>query len=196
MAPVLQCPDCGYKHPLDALGDSQAFRCEGCGRMLKVPAQLLPPPVEQPPPAHFPPRRVAPAMRAPKRYATALPRVLRVVIWVVAVPLAFALVFGVARAMGMLSQRQLEDTFLETGWNRFWPVVRLLPFWALLTTLFVHYGNIGIARWRATAGQRAAGGGTRPSRRGRPINGRGARAAAPLRTKAPEEAPTRTSRVS
>ena len=37
MAPVLQCPDCGTKHPIDVASDAAAFRCSGCGRTLKVP---------------------------------------------------------------------------------------------------------------------------------------------------------------
>jgi hypothetical protein len=167
--------------------------------MLKVPVQLLPQHDEQPPPPpHFPPRRISPPIRSRRSYATALARPVRILIWVVAVPLAFALVFGFARVFGFLSQRQLEDTFLETGWNRFGPIVRLLPIWALLTTLMVHYGNIGIARWRATARQRGTTAGRSTRRRGTfsARGGRAARAAAPLRTSPPEEAPTRTSRVS
>src|SRR5438445_675141 len=38
MAPVLQCPDCGTKHPLSAVpADTSTFPCRGCGRTLKVP---------------------------------------------------------------------------------------------------------------------------------------------------------------
>ena len=40
MAPVLQCPDCGTKHPIDVASDAAAFRCSGCGRTLKVPEQF------------------------------------------------------------------------------------------------------------------------------------------------------------
>lgn len=39
MAPVLLCPECGAKHPLEGAGGS-AFPCSGCGRMLKVPQQV------------------------------------------------------------------------------------------------------------------------------------------------------------
>src|SRR6476646_4393781 len=39
MAPVLLCPECGAKHPLDAVGGS-AFPCKGCGRTVKVPQQV------------------------------------------------------------------------------------------------------------------------------------------------------------
>jgi hypothetical protein len=37
MAPVLQCPDCGEKHPLAQVPTHGAFPCRGCGRVLKVP---------------------------------------------------------------------------------------------------------------------------------------------------------------
>jgi hypothetical protein len=41
MAPVLQCPDCGSKHPLASVPDAGTFPCRGCGRLLKVP-ELVP----------------------------------------------------------------------------------------------------------------------------------------------------------
>jgi hypothetical protein len=37
---ALQCPDCGHREMLDALGDVDTFSCGGCGRALKVPAQF------------------------------------------------------------------------------------------------------------------------------------------------------------
>ncbi len=39
-AQLLQCPDCGHRHDIASLGDVQTFRCEQCGRALKVPAQF------------------------------------------------------------------------------------------------------------------------------------------------------------
>ena len=38
-AQLLQCPDCGHRHDLATLGDVHTFRCDKCGRALKVPAQ-------------------------------------------------------------------------------------------------------------------------------------------------------------
>jgi hypothetical protein len=195
MAPVLQCPDCGSKHPLDAVKETPAFRCKGCGRMLKVPEQLLPATPDAPPPPHFPPRRVAPAMKARGPSGNELPRFVRIIIWLVAVPLAFVLVFGFTRALGFLSQRQLEDSFLLSGWSRFWPIVRVLPFWALITALLVHFGNLGILRWQQNAAQKRNNPLNKPRSR-RPINGRPRRGGALPRTSATSEAPTRTSRVS
>jgi hypothetical protein len=197
VAPVLQCPDCGQKHPLDAVSNTPAFRCKGCGRMLKLPSELLPSAPDEPAaaPTVFPPRRVPPAMRGSRRLrGDELPRVARVAIWFVAVPLSFVLVFGTTRAFGFLSQRQLEDTFLLSGWDRFWPILRVLPFWALITALVVHFGNIGVVQWQRARQRRK----TQPkvSRSRRPINGRPPRGSAVPRTSATGETPTRKSRVS
>lgn len=40
MPAALQCPDCGHQEMLDDLGGVATFRCGGCGRALKVPAQF------------------------------------------------------------------------------------------------------------------------------------------------------------
>jgi hypothetical protein len=42
MAKALQCPACRSSHPLSDLPDASTFRCSGCGRALKVPAQVRP----------------------------------------------------------------------------------------------------------------------------------------------------------
>jgi hypothetical protein len=168
--------------------------------MLKVPPQLLPSAPEQPPPPHFPPRRVAPSpMRRAGPRGTELPRIARFGIWIVAVPLGFLIVFEGARLFGLLTQRQVENVFLLPGWNRFWPVARLLPIWALVTTLIVHFGNIGIEYWRAQRQARPGGGrGGMP----KPKRGRNSTLTAPPsgvvppRNSPDAEAPTRTSRVS
>jgi len=38
MGVALQCPECGFKHRLDAVGDRSVFPCAQCARELKVPA--------------------------------------------------------------------------------------------------------------------------------------------------------------
>ncbi len=40
MARALQCPDCGWREPLDNIAGVAEFRCGGCGRALKVPPSL------------------------------------------------------------------------------------------------------------------------------------------------------------
>jgi hypothetical protein len=75
-----------------------------------------------------------------------------------------------------------------------------LPIWALVTTLIVHFGNIGIEYWRAQRQARPGGGrgrGGLPKRgRGTTLTGPAATAGVPPRTSPDAEAPTRTSRVS
>jgi hypothetical protein len=178
MAPVLQCPDCGTKHPLAAVPDAGTFPCTGCGRVLKVPAVVprtahsseapvepaAPPPSPVPEPAVAP----APATRAMPRAKRSVappgpvptpvlgptpsfapvPLWMRFGLWVVALPLSFFIMFLVARATGLFTSSQLSDVFLATGAGRFWPVIRILPFVALLTAVLVHGGVYAIARRR------------------------------------------------
>ena len=77
-----------------------------------------------------------------------IPFWMRLLVWLIAVPLGFVIVFGVARGLGFLTQTQLEDVFLESGWDRFWPVARLLPFVALVTAAIVHFAILFGSRWR------------------------------------------------
>jgi hypothetical protein len=157
MAPVLQCPDCNTKHPIDVASDAAAFRCSGCGRTLKVPEQFRASrPAAPAADATVMTQRVPPApngqrtlsRRKVRAQAGVVPFPVRLLIWIVAVPLGFVLVFGFARLIGVLSSKQLEDVFLETGWDRFWPVARLLPFVALVTASIVHFTILYLSRWR------------------------------------------------
>jgi hypothetical protein len=162
MAPVLQCPDCNTKHPIDVASDAAAFRCSGCGRTLKVPEQFravasLPPSAPSAGrDATITTERVAPSRngqrtlsrRKVRAQAGVVPFPIRLAIWIVAVPLGFLIVFGFARVFGVLSSTQLEDVFLETGWDRFWPVARLLPFVALVTASIVHFTILYLSKWR------------------------------------------------
>jgi hypothetical protein len=174
VAPVLQCPECGTKHPLGKVADQPAFPCEGCGRVLKVPEQYrttrrasddatqvvtpsagrgpasaatvaapvaAPPVMSAPvPPAPVPP---TPATFSPPDPTIGVSRWARLGLWIVAVPLGFVLVFGFARAIGVFTSTQLQDVFLA---NMFWPIVRLLPFVALMTATIVHTGVLLLAR--------------------------------------------------
>jgi hypothetical protein len=165
MAPVLQCPDCGTKHPLDVASDAAAFRCNGCGRTLKVPTQFRP----APPPAATgaapqlggtaavrppSPNGRALSRRKVRAQAGVVPLWMRLLVWIVAVPVGFFLVFSLARALGFLTQTQLEDVFLDTGWDRFWPVARLLPFVALVTSSIVHFSVLYMSHWRVRRSMR------------------------------------------
>jgi hypothetical protein len=73
---------------------------------------------------------------------------MRLLLWIVAVPLSFLLVFLVARALSLFTTNQLSDLFLANNTGRFWPVARLLPFVALVTAALVQGGVYGLARVR------------------------------------------------
>ena len=176
MAPVLQCPECGYKHPLARVPDQGAFACEGCGRVLKVPEQMVPraapgaaaaavgtatrapavPPVVEPvapaatralPVVDQQPAVADTGMR-PAAPTITVPWWMRGLFWIIAVPVSFVVVFEIARAFGLFTNNQLSDLFLANGTSRFWPVARLLPFVALLTALIVQGGVYLVARLR------------------------------------------------
>ena len=193
MAPVLKCPDCGTKHPLAQVPDAGTFACEGCGRMLKVPAfapgsaraaasaaaATAAPSAPAPPPGPVPPPPAAtaaatvanaratpvpertrampvvtreeqpPGGASPARAATGPAPVrwwMSLLLWIVAVPLSFLVVFLLARTIGVFSTDQLSDVFLANGASRFWPVVRLLPVIALLTAGIVQGGVLLLSR--------------------------------------------------
>ncbi|MGQ0825866.1 MAG: hypothetical protein ACT4OX_12720 [Actinomycetota bacterium] len=148
MAPVLQCPDCSTRHPLDVAAEAAAFRCSGCGRVLKVPAQFRAAPGTSSPTGSPSGNGRAPSRHFDRAVAGAVPVSLRVLLWGVAVPVGFFVVFALATVFDVLTANQLEDVFLETGWGRFWPVGRLLPVIALLTAAIVHLSVIAISRWR------------------------------------------------
>jgi hypothetical protein len=67
VAPVLLCPECGTKHPLDEMAGTASFPCSGCGRTLKVPAQARQMSADRNPDGVPPP--VAP-VAAPEPHAT------------------------------------------------------------------------------------------------------------------------------
>ena len=151
MAPVLQCPDCSTKHPLDVAHEAASFRCSGCGRVLKVPAQFrtVPAAGHAGPAPHPNGSAPKPTIRQQRAMAGAVPLLWRLVAWLIALPLSFVVVFLFARAICVLSTSQLEDVFFEAGWDRFWPVARLLPFVALLTAALVHFSVLGLSHWRS-----------------------------------------------
>jgi len=213
VAPVLQCPDCGEKHPVARVPQSGAFPCNGCGRVLKVPEvvgqraaaagaaaaatagtdgsdgrQSTTPPTVRPVP-------IATAVVSPSgtsidgnaNAATAIPQLdkdalsalspdskrfgresarlgrvpwwMRFILWVIAVPLGFFVVFSIARAFNLFTSNQLSDLFLANNPGRFWPAARLLPFVALVTASIVQLGVYLLARWRGRRGGAAAGAG-------------------------------------
>jgi hypothetical protein len=142
-------------------------------RMMPVAASVPPPPVVVTPPP--PP---APEPKPPRPYIP--PVWVRFLLWIVAIPLAFLVVFAVARGLGMLSSNQIQDLAIAEGVGRFWPIARLIPFIAFAAALFVQGSTYGIARLRErraaeAAKAKAKPGGKRPG--GPTSNGSGSRPA-------------------
>ena len=89
-----------------------------------------------------------PSIRRPAPHLARVPWWMRLLLWIVAVPLSFLLVFLVARTFSLFTTNQLSDLFLANNTGRFWPVARLLPFVALVTAALVQGGVYGLARLR------------------------------------------------
>jgi hypothetical protein len=175
---AIQCPSCGRKHGVSGLPDAPTFKCEGCGKPLKIPTQFRPsvmassrrvrpadsPRLEStsaPPPRPAPASAPAAAARpakvprpaagvAPRNEKVALP--LRVLAWVVALALGLVVTLWIARVTGWLSGDRLVDVFIQTGLARYIRVIAIAPVWALFTTLLLTLfleGGRALARRRA-----------------------------------------------
>jgi hypothetical protein len=180
---AIQCPSCGAKHGVSALPDAPTFKCQGCGKPLKIPTQFRPSvmassrhvrPADSPRPEStsvLPPRPApasAPAAARPAKVprpaaarvpkTPAVPFPLRVLAWVVALALGLVVTLWVARVTGWLSGDRLVDVFIQTGLARYIRVIAIAPVWALFTTLWLTLfleGGRALARRRAE--KRAAG---------------------------------------
>ena len=75
----------------------------------------------------------------------ALPLPLRILAWLVALPLGLAIVGLPARKAGYLSSQKLLDVIVKTDLSRFVPILVIILLWALvaalLVTLFVEGGR-------------------------------------------------------
>jgi len=82
-----------------------------------------------------------------------LPLPLRILAWVVALPLGLAIVGIPARKAGYLSSQKLLDVIVKSDLSRFVPIVVIILLWALvsaiLVTLFVEGGRRFMARRKA-----------------------------------------------
>jgi hypothetical protein len=102
---------------------------------------------------------LSPASKRFGRESARLGRVpwwMRFILWLIAVPLGFIVVFSVARAFSLFTSNQLSDLFLANNPGRFWPAARLLPFVALVTASIVQVGVYLLARWRGRRAPAAA----------------------------------------
>ena len=144
---MLQCPDCSRQQDVSELDGAPTFRCAGCGRPLKVPAQLQLAARPDPATAAAP----TPSGRTPLpggRRATPVPVWMRLLVWVVAVPVGLGIVFVLAKAFGWITTDQLLDTFTAEGWGRFAPLAKILPLSALLIATIVQASVAALERRR------------------------------------------------
>jgi hypothetical protein len=81
------------------------------------------------------------------------PRPIRLLFWFVAVPVAFVVVFALARTVGLLTSNEVTDVALAEGWSRLWPIVRLVAFVAHAAAGIVQGSIYGVARLRANRRQ-------------------------------------------
>jgi hypothetical protein len=82
-------------------------------------------------------RRVRAEETASLEGRDSLPLVLRVLAWVVALPLSLAIVGLPARKLGYLSSQRLLDVFVESGTDRFVPLAVVVVLWGLVTAVVV-----------------------------------------------------------
>ena len=176
MARVVQCPACGETHPLDTLAGTPTFSCNGCGRTLRTPTELVRPsgatPVVRAAPKSTPssgrtaaarsaaPRPTStrserapsparpPRPRRPRTGKLALP--VRIGAWVVAVLFGLLLTWLVASAIGFLSRSQLVDMFRSSTPGNYIRLFLLIPVWAFmsacLATAFIEGTRVFLAR--------------------------------------------------
>jgi hypothetical protein len=88
--------------------------------------------------------------RAPKADASPpLPVVIRILIWVIALPLGLALVGIPARKAGYLTSQKLLDVVIKHNLDRFFPLAVIVVVWALVTAIIVHLLAEGGRAWMA-----------------------------------------------
>jgi hypothetical protein len=75
-----------------------------------------------------------------------VPRVVRMIVWVVAMPAGLLPVAVVARITGALSVDAAADIFIGVGWGRFVPVLLILPVWAAVSATLAHLTIEGLGR--------------------------------------------------
>jgi hypothetical protein len=81
--------------------------------------------------------KVTVADARPSKERTRLPWPLRLLAWVIAIPLGLALVGIPARKAGYLSSQKLLDIVIERDLDRYLPLAIIVILWALVTALLV-----------------------------------------------------------
>jgi len=124
--------------------------------VLSAPAAVVPAPGAVPPIA--PPPSRDPGAGSGR---DALPLPLRILVWIIALPIGLAIVGIPARGAGYLSSQKLLDVIVKHDLSRFVPLVVIVALWALVTALLVTLFVEGGRRWmlrRRSKGPRGDGG--------------------------------------
>jgi hypothetical protein len=161
MGVALQCPDCGFKHRLDAVSDREVFPCAQCGRELKVPAAYradagatngsAPPSSARPARST---RAAAPARPKHKVGAAPMRLPVRILLWVVAFVLGALVVRYLAKLTGFAGGDTFFDLLVDGSIGTYARLLALVPVWALFSTLFATLFIDGPRAWaRRRAGE-------------------------------------------
>ncbi len=166
MGVALQCPECGFKHRLDAIGDRAVFPCAQCARELKVPAEYRVSAPAAPDGANGaatrskPPARTAAGTRPKHRVgATAMRLPVRILLWVLAFVLGAVVVRFLAKVTGFAGGDTFFDLLIDGSIGTYLRLFALVPVWALFSTLFATALIDGPRVWA----RRRAGLGSAPS---------------------------------
>jgi hypothetical protein len=160
MATALQCPACGHRHRLDAVGDRAVFPCAKCSRQLKTPSQMRP----------GGERAGTTGTRAAGARAMAAGRRVRgggqirmpvkILIWVVAFLLGALVVRVLAKVTGFVDTNTFVDLMLDHSFSTYSRLLVIVPVWALFATLFATAFLEGPGWWA----RRTSGAPARPTR--------------------------------
>ena len=149
MARAIRCGSCGASNPLESKVGITTQMCHSCGTAITIPPSAqnrrasdrstrpptTPAPVKQRSPRRVPTNPVAGTESA--NQPRTRPWLVRVLAWVLAIPLAFLLVGIPARLGGYLTSQKLLDVIIKHNITRFVPVFLIILAWALATAILV-----------------------------------------------------------
>ncbi|MGZ4798053.1 MAG: hypothetical protein ACXVJ7_11465 [Acidimicrobiia bacterium] len=147
MATALQCPECGFKHRLDTVGDQDVFPCARCSRQLKVPVAYRPAVAERRAGNGSRPtngtaaavgsaRGAAAARRGVGGSAASMRLPVRILLWVLAFILGAVVVRLLAKWTGLVGGNTFVDLLIDHSFTTYARLFVLVPVWALFATLF------------------------------------------------------------
>jgi len=165
MARAIRCGECGAANPLSTQVGETTQGCQKCGVTIVIPpgaqsrrasdrpARRTPPPApvnnRSPQKVQAPPVAATVATPAGPR---SRPWWLRILAWVIALPLALIIVGIPARAAGYLTSQKLLDVIIKRDLSRFFPVLLIILLWTIATvilvTLIVEIGSVLLAKRR------------------------------------------------